>query len=335
MFNIKKEMRFRKFNYYVKMHLHQKIYPYAHKNMYKTSCYRLMDNSELASRVLKRVNYYNRLKNTFCLTSSWETPELNESCFLVNQNSIFKTKSASCYQHDMAYYMSHFPKSYHLHLLPGDITHIPSQVSVLKSRPIMDSRTSENAVIMKLNAIRHFKFIRDNLSFSDKRKGMVWRGNASQKHRKDFLQRFYHHPLMNVGQVKKLSHFGYKDKLSLSDQLKYQFILCIEGNDVATNLKWAMSSNSLCVMTKPNYETWFMEGLLQPGVHYIEVKDDYSNLEEKIDYYSSHSKEAQEIIEQSSRYCLQFLNRREEDLIAFLVLEKFFHYSGQLNSSFF
>ena len=42
-----------------------------------------------------------------------------------------------------------------------------------------------------------------------------------------------------------------------------------------------MSSNSVAVMPRPKYESWFMEGRLQPGVHYIEIKDDYSDLEPK------------------------------------------------------
>ena len=49
-----------------------------------------------------------------------------------------------------------------------------------------------------------------------------------------------------------------------------------------------MSSNSVAVMPRPKYESWFMEGRLQPGVHYIEIKDDYSDLEDKIQYYSTH-----------------------------------------------
>ena len=48
--------------------------------------------------------------------------------------------------------------------------------------------------------------------------------------------------------------------MPISKQLCYKFIFCIEGADTATNIKWVMSSNSLCVMPKPKYETWFMEG---------------------------------------------------------------------------
>ena len=49
-----------------------------------------------------------------------------------------------------------------------------------------------------------------------------------------------------------------------------------------------MSSNSLCVMPKPKYETWFMEGKLIKDFHYIEVEDDFSNAEQKINFYSKN-----------------------------------------------
>ena len=48
-----------------------------------------------------------------------------------------------------------------------------------------------------------------------------------------------------------------------------------------------MSSNSVCVMPKPKYESWFMEGKLEDGVHYIEVKDDFSDAQEKIEFYNN------------------------------------------------
>ena len=57
---------------------------------------------------------------------------------------------------------------------------------------------------------------------------------------------------------------------------------------MASNLKWVMSSNSVAVMPRPRYETWFMEGSLVPGYHYIEIKTDFSDLIEKMEYYNAH-----------------------------------------------
>ena len=104
--------------------------------------------------------------------------------------------------------------------------------------------------------------------------------------------------------------------------------MAIEGMDVASNLKWVMSSNSIAVMPRPRFETWFMEGTLLPNYHYIEVKPDYSDLEERINYYIEHEDEALEIIRHAHEYVDQFRDRRREKLIEIMVLEKYFQTAG-------
>jgi inorganic pyrophosphatase len=87
-----------------------------------------------------------------------------------------------------------------------------------------------------------------------------------------------------------------------------------------------MSSNSIAVMPKPTYETWFMEGTLVGDYHYIEIKKDYSDLEEKLNYYIEHTNEALKIIENAHTFVGQFQNKECEKLISLLVLQKYFHY---------
>lgn len=90
-----------------------------------------------------------------------------------------------------------------------------------------------------------------------------------------------------------------------------------------------MSSNSLAVMPKPTYETWFMEGTLIPNYHYVCIKDDYSDLEERLTYYINHPDEAQAIIDHAHEYVAQFRNKKREDLLSLLVLKKYFERTGQ------
>ena len=94
--------------------------------------------------------------------------------------------------------------------------------------------------------------------------------------------------------------------MTINEQLHYKFILCLEGNDVASNLKWVMSSNSIAVMPKPKFETWFMEGILVADHHYILIKDDYSDLEEKLNFYIENPKKASSIIENAHKHVSQF-----------------------------
>ena len=128
---------------------------------------------------------------------------------------------------------------------------------------------------------------------------------------------------------------GYRGKPILSDismNIRRGSIVTLIGPNGAgksTILKWVMSSNSVAVMPRPKYESWFMEGRLQPGVHYIEIKDDYSDLEDKIQYYSTHVEEAEAIIRNAHAFVEQFRDKEREELISILVLEKYLRHTKQ------
>jgi hypothetical protein len=132
---------------------------------------------------------------------------------------------------------------------------------------------------------------------------------------------------MNTGSPYRIPLDGTRHDRATTHQDRY--ILSIEGNDVATNLKWIMASESLCVMPRPRYETWFMEGQLVPGVHYAEVRSDFADLEETIAHYERNEDEARAIIENANRHVAQFGDPRTEGLLSLLVLQKYFERTGQ------
>jgi len=117
--------------------------------------------------------------------------------------------------------------------------------------------------------------------------------------------------------------------MSYYDHLESKFIMSLEGNDVASNLKWIMSSNSIAVSPHLTCETWFMEGTLIPDYHYIEIKEDFSDLKEKLQYYIDHPEKANEIIQHAHEYVEQFKDCKREKLISLLVLDKYFCMTGQ------
>ncbi|KAA6330444.1 hypothetical protein EZS27_020843 [termite gut metagenome] len=237
----------------------------------------------------------------------------------------------SAYFFDSYQYTRYFPNHLKAAFLFGDVIHIPEIPSITKSRPIDGDNT--NSVILNLDKTRHFMFIKDKRKFQDKKDMLVGRAHVTQPHRIKFWEMYFNHPLCNLGQINQYStyHPGWKVKpMTIDEHLEYKFVLCIEGNDVATNLKWVMSSNSLAVMPRPRYETWFMEGRLIPNYHYIEIKADYSDLEDRLTYYIRHIDEALQIIENAHQYIAQFRDRKREDLISLLTLQKYFKQTGQL-----
>jgi hypothetical protein len=268
--------------------------------------------------VEQRVNYYNRLTE--------RKPLPKDAVFL---KDLKLQKKCKVYYLDVFRYSKYFSQRLKGYFLFGDVIHVPHQPSIVKSRPIHGDIA--HSVVMKLDKIRHFTFVNDTKLFSEKKDMMIGRGNINQEHRVRFFEMYFNHPMCNLGVVsrKKLHEEWKRPRMTLTEQLDYKFVMCIEGNDVASCLKWVMSSNCLAVMPKPKYETWFMEGTLIPNHHYVLIQDDYSDLEERMNYYIAHPDEAQKIIDNAHDYVRQFMNPRLENLISLMVLQKYFEKTDQ------
>lgn len=273
--------------------------------------------------VRDRVSYYNKVSCDFDIDSG------------ATAIADFKYEGRGTYYLDMKCIVRYFESDLKFSYIFGDVTNVPNYPAFVKSRPLVDNEAivkNDNAVLLKLNQVRHFNFLHDRLSFEEKRNKAVWRGRCFNEARRTIVERLYDKPRLDIGQTdeKKKHQPDYKPFMSIEDQLRYKFVLSLEGKDVATNLKWIMSSNSLCFMPKPRFETWFMEGRLVPSFHYVQLKDDCSDIEEKMDYYFAHADEALEIIRNAHRHVAQFQDRRRERLISLLVVKKYFEDSGQI-----
>jgi hypothetical protein len=270
--------------------------------------------------ILKRVAYYNKLSNTITLKNP------------VLLSDIKTVPGSKVYFFDLYQYSRYFNQKLKGLFLFGDITEVPKQPTFVKSRPIGDNNA--NSVLLKWNKLRHFMFIKkEQKTYPEKKNMLVSRGKVhkTQAHRIKFIEKYFAHPMCNIGRVNTndLNPLWKVPRLSIDQQLDYKFILCLEGNDVASNLKWVMSSQSIAVMPKPKYETWFMEGLLVADVHYIIIKDDYTDLEQRLNYYINNQDKALQIIENANAYVQQFKNQENETLISLLTLKKYFEKTNQ------
>jgi hypothetical protein len=269
--------------------------------------------------IINRVNYYNRLSQDF---------DANK---LKTQVANYRREKSWAYHLDFKPLIKCFPESYRFNYLFGDITEIPSLPTFLKSRPITDDKSNANSVLLKLNKIRHYYMPKDPLSFEDKKPLAVWRGKAFRDNRESFIRQHHASPLCDIGDTRAASQGQpwHKPFMPIHEQLRFRYIVSIEGKDVASNLKWAMASNSVCLMPKPNYETWFMEGALIPGKHYVQIKDDFSDLEQKINRLIIHPHEALEIVVHANKHANQFNDTEREFLISIMVMDKYFKLTGK------
>lgn len=240
--------------------------------------------------------------------------------------------------HHSSYFFDIYP---HLRMMPEGMRFLYMAEDVdwdlpaptfVKSRPVTDGPSM--SAICRMDSIRHFRFIEDVVPYDRKSDIVVSRNEVrNQPWRSRLLEMYCGNPRFDFGQVNTDAGRPewVRPFMSIDEQLGHKFIMCIRGHDVATNLKWVMSSNSIAVMPRPDVESWYMEGLLQGGVHYIEIKPDYSDLPERIDHYLSHPEEAREIIENAHSWVDRFRDTRIEQQVMREAVRRYFIQTGQMN----
>jgi len=90
--------------------------------------------------------------------------------------------------------------------------------------------------------------------------------------------------------------------LTMKQMLKYKAIIMLEGNDVASGLKWALFSQSVVMMPPPTQISWAMELELEPWVHYVPIEGDLSNVNEQMQWILDNDLAAQRIAERGTLY---------------------------------
>jgi hypothetical protein len=292
-----------------------------------------------SKEIYDRIDYYNKIEkyslddNAIFLNNSRLAKKIDivlkaENFFIPLSKFKYNKKWRSSYFFDSYQYTRFFSDKLKSSFRFGDITNVGEIPQIVKSRPVANNN---NSVVLNLDKSHHFVFLNDSKQFVSKKNMLIGRGGIYQSHRIKFYEMYFNNPLCNLGAINYDERFPLwkVSKTSIDEHLDYKFILCLEGNDVASNLKWVMSSNSLAVMPTPHYETWFMEGRLIPNYHYVEIRRDYSDLEEKLNYYINNTQESLKIIENAHKWVDQFKDKKKEDLISLLVLNKYFKQTGQ------
>lgn len=205
---------------------------------------------------------------------------------------------------------------------------------ITKAKTIND----KNAIILKLAVDRHWDNIRlvkqyDTL-FKHKKNILVWRGATTgingdyETNRLLAVKTLFNNNLCDVGftlccQGKRPFNL-LKNSMDMNTLLQYKYHLVLEGNDVASGLKWQLYSNSVVFMRKPTKVSWAMEDTLEPFVHYIPIKDDFSNVTDMIEWANNNQEKCEIIAKNATNFIEQFLNPERELLIQQMVLKKYF-----------
>uniref|UniRef100_A0A7S1YH12 Glycosyl transferase CAP10 domain-containing protein n=1 Tax=Grammatophora oceanica TaxID=210454 RepID=A0A7S1YH12_9STRA len=191
------------------------------------------------------------------------------------------------------------------------------------------SNTRMQPLIWKLATSRHYKFLKDivtlDVSWEEKMPVAIWRGQLTGS--RDFydkrlgdMENCNNMPRCRV--VYELDNSTLVDakltttrnrlpnelnnvslvvqKTPIKQLLRYKAIIMLEGNDVASGLKWALLSQSVVLMPVPKHTSWAMEELLVPYVHYVPLKDDLSDVEQQMQWVLDNEDTAWKISQRST-----------------------------------
>ena len=243
--------------------------------------------------------------------------------------------------------------SSHNPIILGDVSDAGEKFLFSKSR--LEDPNGTYTLIKCLDEARHWESINSTdllssvgmgrsanqeiLRYSDKKSAAVFIGatsggcfgwNLRSGNRLCLVEKYgaSNNPKINVG----FSVFGQeaedfysryrKPALAISQQREYKYIISVEGNDKDSGLQWKLKSNSVVFMPRPKISSWLMETTLIPNYHYIELRDDFEDLEEKINWCDNNYKKCIEIIINAHNYMSQFEDLQREREIEKKVIEK-------------
>ena len=185
---------------------------------------------------------------------------------------------------------------------------------------VRDFQKQSNGVIGNLHSVRHWGACKiaasTDIKWKNKQDTIVWRGSTTGMNpkldrkytRETFVKDYYND--YNVGFaaiVQSCDHLKqyYRPRIYVKDMLQYKYIVSIDGNDKSSSINWILYSNSIPIMSKPRYHSWLCETYLIPGVHYVEVKEDFSDLKETIEWCKNNDDQCKEIANNGRSFILE------------------------------
>lgn len=273
-------------------------------------------------------------------------------CYNDNLGKTFPLHNKTTYYQDMTRSLHYLPHLYKTTFLfyPHDRVEGFSIPTLVKSRPIYDYNQS---ILFNLNYLRHFADVyrinEFDIPYEEKKNVLIWRGSDTgygfgnnipyrPVSRETLVEKYFNDPsgtldialssvLVNKKGLSLPPEKNYqqyvKPKMKIKDLLQYKFILSVEGNDVATNMKWILYSNSIAFCPPFTINSWILEENLKPYEHYVPVRHDFNDLTEKIEWAVHHPEQCKTISRQAKEYIQQFMDIKTEKIVMDTVLEEY------------
>lgn len=141
-----------------------------------------------------------------------------------------------------------------------------------------------------------------NIDWPYKSNELIWRGSCSGFGYESLRVRFVKHLYKKNPNI-RLSNWWSEGKnipvelfgsrVDYTELMKSKIHFIVDGNGISSNHMWGFATNSVPVMIS-NAKSWFSD-FAMPNVHYIPVRYDLSDLDEKLKWIQENDDKAQEI----------------------------------------
>ena len=215
----------------------------------------------------------------------------------------------------------------------------PIEIPVFTKNRFTEDEKDCSIILRSLNFKRHWELYYSpprDMPFEYKRDMLYWRGVTTGSperpgNRFKLVEKWFNKcSYINIGFTEivqgkhKWANYLAGRKVWPSKFLEHKYLLSVEGNDKDSGLNWKLNSNSLVLMPKPRCQSWLMESMLKPGIHYVLLKDDFSDLDEKILWCNSNQEACKWIIKNANDYMKQFSNPSVEYIIERDLINSYF-----------
>ncbi|EKE08762.1 MAG: KDEL motif-containing protein 1-like protein [uncultured bacterium] len=113
------------------------------------------------------------------------------------------------------------------------------------------------------------------------------------------------------------------DAATKKQHLMYKYLPVLDGHMCTyPGYQWRLLSRSLCLKQESDQEQWFYAAL-KPSVHYLPIRNDMSDLLEKIHWAKEHDLEARKIAETARAFALDNLMPADDYLYLYLAFHRY------------
>ena len=107
------------------------------------------------------------------------------------------------------------------------------------------------------------------------------------------------------------------------EHIKYKYLISVDGNTCAwKRVPWIMLSNSVLLKQESSNIEWFYPAL-KPYIHYVPIKNDLSDIFDKLNWLKQNDKEAQLISKNAHNFVLNNLLPEHIDAYMVMILNKY------------